>query len=193
MTRGCHVQMLDISRNCTKCTFSLWSPWWSLGVWLGKKLEDTAPGYDVEMNRKIPRISLRVFHKAGTILFLIALLWLKKCGREVGGCSLEEVPPLGFNHHLVWNQAVFSEKFRVWALFFSWNKCGAYGESPPPLPPPFKSWIPRRFQSGDAARGSVFISYAAVILCCEMAPPAAPNLSGYFIGKKFPGWAIFFH
>lgn len=135
MTRGCHVQMLDISRNCTKCTFSLWSPWWSLGVWLGKKLEDTAPGYDVEMNRKIPRISLRVFHKAGTILFLIALLWLKKCGREVGGCSLEEVPPLGFNHHLVWNQAVFSEKFRVWALFFSWNKCGAYGESPPPPPP----------------------------------------------------------
>lgn len=66
-----------------------------VSLWLGKKLEDIASGYNLEMYIKVPRISLGLFNKIGTLLLLIELLCLKESAREVGGCTLEEASPLG--------------------------------------------------------------------------------------------------
>lgn len=153
--RGCHVWILHMGSRCTKCSFSLWSPWLSLEVWLWRKLEALAPAYDLEPSRMITRISLRLLHKVVTILFLTALLWLKKSGDGWVAAFWRKPLLLGLNHHWVWNQAVSSEKLSVWALCF-FHETNVVSTENISLSPPFKSQTHQRFQSRDAARGSVF-------------------------------------
>lgn len=147
--KGCHVWILHRGSTYTKCSFSLWSPWLSLGVWLGA----IAPEYDLEPSRMITRISLRLLHKVVTILFHITSL-AKEIWGWVGGCIWREPLLLGLNHHLVWNQAVSSEKFSVWALWFFHKTNMVSTENL--FFSPFKFQKHQRFQSGDAARGGVF-------------------------------------
>lgn len=189
--RGCHVWILHMGSSCTKCSFSLWSPWLSLGVWLWRKLEAVAPAYDLESSRMITRISLRLLHKVVTILFLTALLWLKKSGDGWVAAFWRKPLLLGLNHHLVWNQAVSSDKFCVWALCFFHETNVVSTEniffSPLQIPNTPKISVWRCCQ-----RKCIFISYAAIVLCCDGFPRCTKPLR-ILCRKKFPWWTPFFH